>query len=153
MMISEGRRLKAEPPHGGDALKEACEKRDGWRLFEILTVRSLLAIWLVLSLIWGGSVGYNLYHRATIQADTSRDVERDLDQSLIPASCTGPACAGKSQDASDDLSNQTQNWSDIASTYFRFGSMEIGAYALGPPLALLAVVLAAILVFRRRRPG
>jgi hypothetical protein len=147
MMKSAEQRARVELARSGESLKDPCAKPDGWRLLEILTVRSLLAIWLVVSLIWGGTVGYDLYHRATVQADMSRDVERDLDQSLIQASCNGPSCSGSTTRVSD----QTENWSDIASTYFRFGSLEIGEYALGPPVALLAVGLAALLVFRRRR--
>ncbi len=99
-------------------------------------------------MLWGASVGYNIYHRATVQADMSRDVERDLDQSFINASCKGASCAGEAPKASSDA---TQNWSDIASTYFQFDSMEIGEYALGPPLAVLAVGLAALVAIRRRR--
>jgi hypothetical protein len=108
--------------------------------------RWLLALWLVLSLGWGMAVAYDLYQRVSMQADMSRDVEKDLDQGFTAASCAGAECGKASAKAA-----QTWNWSGIASTYLRFGSDEMAIWTLGPPAALLIVGLGATLVLRRRR--
>jgi hypothetical protein len=110
-----------------------------------LRVRWLLSIWAILSVMWGVAVGYDLCQRVSMQADMSRDVENDLDQGFVGASCTGAQCIGKSANAA-----RTQNWSGIASTYIKFGSNEMAECILGPPLALLAIGLGAVFVLRRR---
>lgn len=114
-----------------------------FRLVERLSVRSLLAIWALLSIGWGCAVGYNIYRQAETQADMSRAVERDLEQPLIAASC-GPSCTG-------DPAHDPADWPEIASTYLRFGKKEIGEFAFGPPLAVLAAGLAASLALKSRR--
>jgi len=95
--------------------------------------------------MWGLAVGYDVCQRVSTQADMSRDVEHDLDQGFLAASCTGPQCGGNSANA-----QRTQNWSRIASTYIKFGSDEMAASVLGPPAALLVIGLGAVFVLRRR---
>lgn len=144
MIISAG----SDPlPDGATTANEDSQKvrpaTSGWRLFELLSVRSLLAIWAVLSLTWAGAVCYDLYHRAAVQAEMARDVEHDLDEGFATASCIGASCAAPRRTA-------LESWSNIVSTYLKFGSREIGVYALGPPLTVLAVGMAAFMVLRRR---
>lgn len=110
-----------------------------------MRTRLLLALWVVLSLGWGAAVGYDLYQRVSMQADMSRDVESDLDQGFVPASCTGKACGSISAKAA-----QTWNWSGIFSTYLKFGSDEMAAWAFGPPAGLLLLGIGATLMLRRR---
>lgn len=107
--------------------------------------RWLLAFWVVLSIGWGTAVAYDLYERVSMQADMSRDVENDLDQGFVPASCTGTECGKAAAKAA-----RTWNWSGIASTYLKFGSDEMAAFALGPPAGLLIVGIGATLMLRRR---
>ena len=57
---------------------EACAPRRAGRI--------LFAIWVLLSLIWTGSVVGDLFYRARAQADMSQQVERDLDT----VACIGP---------------------------------------------------------------
>lgn len=118
----------------------------GRRWSNMLRIRRLLAIWAVLSLIWAGTVCYDLYHRASVQAEMARDVEHDLDQDqgLVTASCNGPDCGGTKETA-------TQRLSDIVSTYLEFGSREFGVYTLGPPFALLVVGAITVFALRRRQ--
>jgi hypothetical protein len=106
--------------------------------------RLLLSLWVVLSIAWGTAVGYDLYQRISMQADMSRDVESDLDQGFVSASCVGPECGGAAKMA------RTWNWRGIASTYLKFGSDEMAAWALGPPAGLLLVGIGTTLVLRRR---
>jgi hypothetical protein len=110
-----------------------------------MRTRFLLALWVVLSLGWGAAVGYDLYQRVTMQADMSRDVESDLDQGFVAASCVGAECGKISAKAA-----QTWNWSGIFSTYIRFGSDEMAVWALGPPAGLLIFGVGATLALRRR---
>jgi hypothetical protein len=110
-----------------------------------LRTRSLLAFWLVLSIAWGTAVAYDLYQRVSMQADMSRDVEADLDQGFANASCVGADCGKTSGKAA-----QTWNWSGIATTYIKFGSDEMAAFALGPPATLLIVGIGATIMLRRR---
>jgi hypothetical protein len=102
-------------------------------------------MWAVLSIGWGGAVGYDLFQRVSMQADMSRDVEAELDQGFLSASCIGTQCAAQAARAS-----KTQSWSGIASTYLRFGSDEMAEFTLGPPVALLLVGLGAMFIVRRR---
>jgi hypothetical protein len=107
--------------------------------------RWLLALWVVLSLGWGAAVAYDLYQRVSMQADMSRDVESDLDQGFVSANCAGTECGkGAAKMA------RTWNWTGIASTYIKFGSDEMAAFALGPPAGLLVIGIGAMLVLRRR---
>jgi hypothetical protein len=111
-----------------------------------LRARWLLAIWVFLSICWGAAVGYDLYQRISMQADMSRDVEADLDGGFLNASCTGAQCGTALTKATARL----QNWRGIASTYLKFGSDEMAAFALGPPAGLLIVGIGATLFMRRR---
>jgi hypothetical protein len=104
----------------------------------------LLSIWFGLSVMWGAAVGYDLYQRISMQADMSRDVEADLDQGFVNASCNGPSCGGSAATA------RTQNWSGIAQTYIKFGSNEMAECILGPPAALLIIGIGTLIVLRRR---
>jgi MYXO-CTERM domain-containing protein len=104
------------------------------------TWRSVLAIWATLSTLWAAAVTYNLYHRVNVQVAVTHDVQQDLDFS----SCDGSAQCMRAGD------KHVSKWSDIASTYVRFGQDELIESALGPPAMLLAVVLAALTVVRRR---
>jgi hypothetical protein len=113
-------------------------RRGGVRL------RYFLAFWLVVSSIWISAAIYNIYQRVDQQADMSMDVERDLDQGLSTASCTG-RCITATQ------ATPASNRFDIASTYLRFGSIEMAECVLGPPVALLLVGLGAFSVLRRKR--
>ncbi len=106
--------------------------------------RWFLSIWVALSLIWSAAVGYNLYQRISMQADMSRDVEADLDQGFVNASCSGAACGGSAATA------RTQNWSGIAQTYIKFGSDEMAECIFGPPAALLIIGAGTLFAFRRR---
>jgi hypothetical protein len=115
------------------------------RAIRAIRGRTLFAIWLALSLFWGAAVAYDLYSRATEQAAMSVSVERDLDRGFVNASCAGPDCMGGTDAAA------TNNWSDIASTYLRFGAFEIGEYAFGPPLAVLGMGLTVLAALRWRR--
>ncbi len=110
-----------------------------------MRTRLLLALWVVLSLGWGTAVGYDLYQRVTMQADMSRDVESDLDQGYVPASCTGKDCDGISAKTA-----QTWNWGGIFSTYLGFGGNEMAAWGLGPPAGLLLLGFGATVMLRRR---
>jgi hypothetical protein len=107
--------------------------------------RWLLALWVVLSLGWGAAVAYDLYQRVSMQADMSRDVESDLDQGFVNASCAGKECGSGAAKMA-----RTWDWTGIASTYIKFGSDEMAAFALGPPAVLLVVGFGAMLVLRRR---
>jgi hypothetical protein len=107
--------------------------------------RWLLAFWVVLSICWGAAVGYDLYQRISMQADMSRDVEADLDGGFVNASCSGAQC-GMAAKATARL----QNWRGIASTYLKFGSDEMAAFALGPPAGLLVIGIGAAFFMRRR---
>jgi len=111
-----------------------------------MRTRLLLALWVVLSLGWGTAVGYDLYQRVTMQADMSRDVESDLDQGFVSDSCGSKECGGISAKTA-----QTWNWGGIFSTYLRFGSNEMAAWALGPPAGLLFLGIGATVMLRRRR--
>jgi hypothetical protein len=91
-------------------------------------------------------VGYDLYQRISMQADMSRDVEADLDGGFANASCSGAQCGTAMTKAAARL----QNWRGIASTYLKFGSDEMAAFALGPPAGLLIVGIGATLIMRRR---
>ena len=110
-----------------------------------MRTRWLLALWLVLSIAWGTAVAYDLYQRVSMQADMSRDVEADLDQGFSNASCVGADCGKMS-----GKSAQTWNWSGIASTYIKFGSDEMAAFAFGPPAVLLVFGIGATIMLRRR---
>ena len=112
--------------------------------FEFLSYRTVLLIWAVLSAAWTGSVAYELYDRAQLQAEMARDVERDLNQGLTPVSCAGPPCG----EATDNESNR---WPDIASTYLRFGGVEMEEFALLPPIILLVAGLGLAFAAKRRR--
>jgi len=109
-----------------------------------MRTRFLLALWVVLSLGWGTAVGYDLYQRVAMQADMSRDVESDLDQGFVSAKCTGVDCSVSAKAA------QTWNLTGIFSTYLKFGSNEMAAWALGPPAALLIFGIGATVLLRRR---
>jgi hypothetical protein len=111
-----------------------------------LRARWLLAIWVILSICWGAAVGYDLYQRISMQADMSRDVEADLDGGFVNASCAGAQCGTALTKATARL----QNWRGIASTYLKFGSDEMAAFALGPPAGLLIVGIGAAFFMRRR---
>ncbi len=110
-----------------------------------IKARWLLATWAILSVLWAGGVSYNVYQRISTQADMSRDVEADLDQGFVNASCSGQQCGGS------DAVRKTQNWNGIASTYFRFGSTDMMEYTFGPPIVLLILGTSMTLMLRRRR--
>lgn len=122
----------------------------GVRRFKPVSGRRLLATWAVLSSVWAIGVGYEVFHEVNVQADMSRDVERDLDN-ISPASCTEPACSAANRQAPEDEKSQNENWSNIASTYIKFGSVDMAESALGPPLLILAAGAGWILFVRRRR--
>jgi hypothetical protein len=107
--------------------------------------RWLLAGWAGLSVLWAGGVSYDVYQRIRTQADMSRDVEADLDQGFVNASCGGAQCGG------GEAVQKTQNWSGIASTYFKFGSTDMMEYTFGPPVVLLVLGTSLTLMLRRRR--
>jgi hypothetical protein len=107
--------------------------------------RWLLASWAALSVLWAGGVSYNVCQRISTQADMSRDVEADLDQGFVNAACSGAQCSGS------EAVKKTQNWSGIASTFFKFGSTDMIEYTFGPPIVLLVLGTSATLMFRRRR--
>jgi hypothetical protein len=109
-----------------------------------IKTRWLVASWAALSVLWGAGVSYNLCQRISTQADMSRDVEADLDQGFENASCTGPQCSA-------DAVKKTQDWSGIASTYFKFGSTDMIEYTFGPPVVLLILGTSLTLMLRRRR--
>jgi hypothetical protein len=110
-----------------------------------LRFRPMLGIWMILSLMWGTAVCYNICQRVSMQADMSRDVESDLDQGFVNASCTGAQCGG-----TNAATAKTQNWSGIASTYIKFGSDEMAESVFGPPAVLLLMGLSTLFVLRRR---
>ncbi len=110
----------------------------------VLRVRNFLAVWAAISVIWIAGAIYNIYQRVDEQAAMSVDVEHDLDAGLAPANCTGLCTANFN-------STETSNRFDIASTYLRFGSVEMGECVFGPPAALLLVGLGALSALRRRR--
>ncbi len=112
-----------------------------------IKARWLLAGWAALSILWAGGVSYNVCQRISTQADMSRDVEADLDQGFVTASCTGPKCGG------GEAVRKTQNWSGIASTFFKFGSTDMIEYTFGPPIVLLVLGTSAAVMLRRRRPS
>lgn len=132
------------PPDMYSGTSETTDSGPSPRVYRIKIVW-FLAVWFVLSVIWGGGVAYNLYQQISIQADMSRDVERDLEQGFVTASCTGADCGGGS------AVERTQNWSGIASTYLKFGSTDMMECAFGPPAILLVVGLGSLLALRRRR--
>ncbi len=105
--------------------------------------RVFLVVWTVVSIAWVVGAVNNIYQRVNEQAAMSMDVERDLDQGLTSAACARD-CAGTIQPAA------ASNRFDIASTYFRFGSMEMGEWVFGPPIALLLIGLGALSVSVRR---
>ena len=111
--------------------------------------RRLFAIWAIFSGLWMAAVGYELYERVSTQADMSRDVENDLDQGFITASCVGAKCNSDGSESSRFV-YPTQNWMGIASTYLRFGSDEMAETVLGPPAALLVIGLGGVFLIRRR---
>jgi hypothetical protein len=125
------------------APESADRKADAPRWY--LRGRWLLAMWAVLSIGWGGIVGYDLFQRVSMQADMSRDVEAELDQGFQSASCVGTQCGAAAARAA-----KMQSWSGIASTYLKFGSDEMAEFTLGPPIALLLVGLGAMFIVRRR---
>lgn len=110
-----------------------------------MRTRLLLALWVVLSIGWGGAVSYDLYQRVAMQADMSRDVESDLDQGFVSASCVGTECGGIYAKTAE-----TWNLSGIFSTYLKFGSDEMAAWAFGPPATLLLLGIGAAVMLRRR---
>lgn len=112
--------------------------------------RLLLTLWAVLSLMWAGGVVFDLYHKATTQADMSRAVERELDQGLIQASCTGVQCSGAPQAAAAQPAAKVENWSDIANTYVKFGRGQMAECLFGPPIALFIVGLGGMIFYRKR---
>jgi hypothetical protein len=125
---------------------EATDSTRSPRIYRV-KMRWFLATWFVLSVIWGGAVAYNVYQQISTQADMSRDVERDLDQGFVAASCTGADCGTGS------AVERTQNWSGIASTYLKFGSTDMLECAFGPPAILLVIGMGSLVALRRRRPG
>jgi len=127
----------------------ASENTDGGPIPRIyrIKIRWFLALWFVLSVGWGGAVAYNVCQQISMQADMSRDIERELDQGFVNASCTGADCGGGT------AVERTQNWSGIASTYLKFGSADMMEYAFGPPAILLVVGLGSLFGLRRRRPS
>jgi len=114
------------------------------RRFKLKSYRMVLSVWAALSALWVGCVVYDVYLRAQTQAQMSRDVERDLDQGLTSISCTGPQCGVPMHDEPD-------RWPDIASTYLRFGRVEMGEFVFVPPGALLVTGLGIAFVAKRRR--
>jgi hypothetical protein len=102
-----------------------------------------LVVWTVLSIVWIVGAVDNIYQRVNDQAAMSVDVERDLDQGLTAAACSRD-CAGTIQPIA------ASNRFDIASTYLRFGSVEMGEWVFGPPIALLLIGLGAFSVSVRR---
>ena len=123
-----------------DAAEAASPKRT-----RRIKARWLFAGWAALSVLWAGGVSYNVCQRISTQADMSRDVEADLDQGFVNASCSGAQCGGS------EAVKKTQNWSGIASTFFKFGSTDMIEYTFGPPIVLLVLGTSATLMIRRRR--
>ena len=110
------------------------------RRFKPLGCRALFLAWVILSLAWAAGVGYHIYHRVSLQTDMSRDVERDLDA----GTCAGKSCMPANIRAK-------QSWSNVASTYLRFGSMDMATSVMGPPVGVLLIGFGAIFVRRRCR--
>jgi hypothetical protein len=121
----------------------------GARRFKPMSGRGLLAIWAVLSSIWALTVAYDVYHRVTVQADMSRDVERDLDD-VSTASCVQPQCTAPDSHP-ENIKKLNMKWSNIASTYIKFGSVDMAASAFGPPLVILVLGFGWIVIARHRR--
>jgi MYXO-CTERM domain-containing protein len=111
--------------------------------------RWLFAIWVLFSALWVMAVGYELFERVSTQADMSRDVENDLNQGFVTASCVGTSCNSEAGNVAISVS-PSQNWMGIASTYLRFGSDEMAETVLGPPAALLVIGLGGAFLIRRR---
>ena len=103
-----------------------------------------LSAWAVLSVAWTGYAAFDLYRRAEVQAEMARDVERDLDQGLSPISCSGSHC-------DKPVDNAQDRWADIASTYLRFGKVEMEEFVILPPIALLIAGLGILFTTKRLR--
>src|SRR5689334_1712295 len=77
------------------------------------------AAWIAVSILWTGSVGAALCHKAMVQARASVEVERELDG----CSDCGPTAG--------------QDWRSIAKTYLRFGRAPIFEITAIPPAGIL----------------
>ncbi len=128
---------------------EAIGEKRFYQPHRLLSGRFFLTFWAAISLLWAAGVAFDLYHKAATQADMSRDVERELDQSLIPASCIGVQCGGTPQ-PTDNTAQNVENWSDIASTYLKFGRNKVLEFVFGPPIAMLFLGLAGLVFYRHR---
>jgi hypothetical protein len=114
------------------------ERSDGKR-FRTRRNAWFLVLWALLSTLWVGGVAIELYNRATLQADMSRDIEQELDSNA----CVGPKCATPRITAS-------QHWKEIAQTYLQFGYVRILEWAALPPLAMLLIGCGGCVLLRRR---
>ena len=112
--------------------------------------RLLLAAWAALSVFWLAGAGYEIYQRVSLQAEMSRDVERDLDQGFVNASCVGAGCGTANAEVAHPA-RLTENLTEILLTYIRFGSDEMVETVFGPPIVLLIAGIGAIVTIRRRR--
>ena len=108
----------------------------------------LFAIWVLVSLVWTGTVAADVYYRATAQADMSQEVERDLD--LV--SCEGRDCSKPNRSGlPENRSGPQEKWANIAATYVHFGYVSILEWTMLPPALLLVAGIGGTLMLRRRR--
>jgi hypothetical protein len=108
-------------------------RRRGW----------ILAAWAAVSLLWASGVGFELCHRARVEARMSAEIERELGSS----SCAGGNCAAAATEPAPE-----GEWIDVTETYLKFGYKKVLQWMFLPPLALLVVSLPIYLVRRRPLP-
>ncbi len=128
--------FQGEPGPTGQRMPEMLSSTR--RRFKPLGCRALFLVWVILSLAWAAGVGYHIYHKVSVQTDMARDVERDLDA----GNCAGKSCMPANVQAK-------QSWLNVASTYIRFGSMDMATSVVGPPVGILLIGFGAIFVRRR----
>lgn len=102
--------------------------------------RWIVTGWAVLSLAWIGGVAVNLIHKANVQAEMSRQIEREL-----AAACKGPQCAAQAAPSGQAYISQAA----IIATYMHFGYRKIALWTLGPPVGALLLVMAGWALCRR----
>jgi uncharacterized protein (TIGR03382 family) len=144
MIIDLGTAAGGPVPNGACGAPQAYATQTHSKPIARPKIRYFLAIWAMLSVAWISAAVYNIYQRVDEQADMSMDVEHDLDQGLTTVACAGKCLAGVQE-------SPAFSRFEIASTFFRFGSVEMGECVFGPPVALLLIGLGALSVLRRRR--
>jgi len=118
-------------PESGEDAAETLGTALRRRLF---TIKSMVAIWIVLTSVWTSCVVFDFCERVREQTDMSRAVEEDLDSG---------GCAQQ------DCAPQPQRWWDVASTYLKFGGEEMAEWAVAPP-AILLIAGGCLFMFCRR---